>query len=243
MIQYNARGLRYCPTSYESCQQLWEKKPRSVSINGYITLGNATTLHYDPAEPCFAIRFYSHVIVTFHPSHAVITMGRYRGSPTTRDRVRNLTGARVHSNSKLGYEQPIRIGAYPYFEGIRVDHQGVVLEEDRRPDYKMRSVMSIVHQYTALFRRIERLCEARYNLGEFRYTDWSAMAALAALLSIEKRIRQGETFLPRDEMCALLSACPSSYGTLHEHLVHVKVFLRSHYYHANGGSERVEVKP
>lgn len=243
MIRHNARGMRYCPTSYKSCQQLWEKKAHSVSRIGHVTLGNATTLQYDPAEPCFTVRFYSHVIVTFHPSHAVITMGRYCGSSTTRARVWNLTGASVHSNSKLGYEQSIRIGAYPYFEGIRVDHQGVVLEEDRRPDYKTRFVMSVVHQYTALFRRIERLCEARYNLGEFRYAEWSAMSTLAALLSIEKRIRQGETFLPRDEVCALLSACPSSYDTFHEHLLGVKASLRGHYYYANGGSERVEVKP
>jgi len=242
MIRYNARGLRYCPTSYESCQRLWEMKPRSVSRSRRITLGSDTTLHYDPAEPCFTVRFYSMVVVTFHPSHAVITMGGYCGSPTTRDRVWNLTGARVHSNSKLGYEQPIRVGAYPYFDGIRVDHQGVVLEEDRRPDYKMRSVMSIVHQYTALFRRIERLCEARYNLGEFSGADGSTMGALAALSLIEGRIGLGETFPPRDEMRVLLGACSRPCDTFSEHLSAIKGLLQDHYYRTNGGYERVEVK-
>jgi hypothetical protein len=238
IMGFGNRGYLPLPKTKDACQKLWEDASPRTLKKGYLTLGNNTELHIEYGV--FTLKFHSKGIVKYLDGFKVVDACGYSSSPTTQDRISRATGAYMMSNQSLGFEQPIRIGGYPYFDGIRVDDYGHVLEADRRPDFKRVCVKSVIQQYTTLFKRIEKLCIGRFELGEWGERSYRGDSyARPALQHIEERIAAGETFLDTTQMSALLGI--SQNPDFRACLKDVKESLRDWYYRTNGGYERIEV--
>ena len=226
------------PKTKAACQKLWDDATPRKLAKGYLTVAGDTELHIEYGV--FTLKFHGHDIVKYLDGYKTVYGGGYSTSPTTQGRITSATGASMHSNGKLGYEQTVRIGGYPFFDGIRVDDYGQVLEEDRRPDFKQVNVKAVVSAYTTLFKRIEKLIYGRYELGEWADGTYHSMSAQwDALLNIEDQLATGDAFPDSDDVRTLLST--SVRTDLRERLTAVKEALRDKYYARNNGYERIEV--
>lgn len=236
-------GSSSTPTTFNACQRLWLQALARKLAKGYLTLGHNTDL-YKGGEDYFYVKFHHNVIVTYYPDHKVIHACGYSESPTTQDRISRLTGVYMGNNSSLGFNERVRVNGWPYFDGMRIDNHGRVLEEDRRPDYETRPKKNVVQAYTNLFRRIEKLCLGRYELGEFRSTEPynPTVSQREALPLIENLIAEGETFIPHSLMRALLPFHQTTDIAFRDHLKRVKKACRDSHYKAHDGYETIEVK-
>lgn len=226
------------PRTKAACQKLWDDATPRKLAKGYLTVAGNTNLYV--VGDHFTLTFHGHDIVKYYDGYKVVDACGHSTSPTTQGRITSATGAYMGSNTSLGFEQSVRIDGYPFFDGIRVDDYGQVLEEDRRPDYKTVNVRAIVNAYTSLFKRIEKLIYGRYELGEWRECPYqSSSAQWDALMGIEAEIAKGGTFLTSNDVRTLLGNSQNT--DLHERLTAVKEDLRGKYYARNNGYERIEV--
>lgn len=226
------------PKTKAACQKFWDDASTRKKEKGYLTVAGNTNLYV--VGDYFTLTFHGHDIVKYYDGYKVVDACGHSTSPTTQGRITSATGAYMGSNTSLGFEQSVRIDGYPFFDGIRVDDYGQVLEEDRRPDFKHVNVKAVVNAYTTLFKRIEKLIYGRYELGEWADgTYHSSSAQWDALLNIEDQITAGGAFPDSDDVRTLLST--SIKTDLHERLTAVKEDLRGKYYARNNGYERIEV--
>lgn len=234
-------GRRYVviPKTKAACQKLWDEASTRKKAKGYLTVAGNTDLY--AVGDHFTLTFHRHDIVKYYDGYKVVDACGYSGSPTTQGRITSATGAYMASNTSLGYEQSVRINGYPYFDGIRIDNYGHVLEEDRRPDFKEVNKKPVVSAYTTLFRRIEKLIAGRYDLGEWKETPYqSTSAQWDALMHLEGEIAAGESFLSTEQVFILLGS-NTHLRDLHARLSGIKDDLRRQYYTHNDGIERIEV--
>lgn len=236
-------GSSSTPTTFNACQRLWLQASARKLAKGYLTLGHNTDL-YKGGEDCFYVKFHLNTIVTYYPDHKVIHARGYSESPTTQDRISRLAGVHMRNNSSLGFNERVRVNGWPYFDGMRIDNYGHVFEEDQRSDFITRPKKEVVQRYTNLFRKIEKLCIGRYELGEFRSTEPynPTVSQREALPLIETLIAEGETFIPFRLMCAILPFHQTTDTPFRDHLKVVKENCRDSYYKANDGYETIEVK-
>lgn len=197
---FSNRGWKPLPRTYAACQTLWADKQRSVTRNGYITLANNTRLRRSDDGEFFVATFHGNTIVRYYPDHKVIDACGFSTSPTTQDRLQRLTGARMYSDARLGYQQKVRVNGYPYFASMRIDNLGNLFEEDRRPDFKTRAKRDVTLRYTTLWKWLHKVLLGRWEIGEFKregYTrSWSDNRAQQAILECEDILRLGGTFTP-----------------------------------------------
>lgn len=237
-------GSSDTPTTFAACERMWEQASERKKAKGYLVLGLNTTLWRDRRNGTFEARFHGNCIVTYYPEFKAINACGYSVSPTTQGRISRLAGVHMSNNSSLGYNERVRVNGYPYFDGMRIDNHGHVMEESQRPDYKTRPKKAVVQAYTTLFRRIEKLCIARYELGEFAADEPYNPTATQqeAVLAVENLIAEGETFLPFRLMRAMLPFHQNTGTPFRDHLKVVKENCRDHYYRAHDGYETIEVK-
>ena len=236
-------GSSSTPTTFNACQRLWLQASARKLAKGYLTLGANTDL-YKSGEDCFYVKFHNHAIVIYYPDYKVISACGYSSSPTTQARISRLADVWMGSDSSLGFDENVRVNGYPYFDGMKIDNYGNVMPESRLPDYKTRPKKAVVQAYTNLFRRIEKLCLGRYELGEFATTEPydPTVTRWESLILIENLIAEGETFIPHSLMRALLPFHQTTDIDFRNHLKVVKESCRDSYYKAHDGYETIEVK-
>ena len=241
---FASRGRTPLPRTFEACQKLWDD--RRSKAKDYVTLASNTLLHFSEYSGVFYATFHGNAIVTYYPGYKTIDACGYASSPTTQDRLTRLTGACVHSNSRLGFDQPVRVGDYPYFAGMRIDNFGHVVEEDRKPDFKTRPIREWSLRYATLWKRIYKVLLARWELGEFsgeRVTSWSLNHCQQALLDIEAIFANGNTFIPRETAINLIWGGTNTISPdLKPFLDHRKDSLRDWWLRRNDAYETIEVK-
>ena len=238
-------GSSTTPTTFAACQRMWNDASERKKAKGYLVLGRNTELHWNGYLACFVATFHNNAIVEYFPEFKRIYGCGHSTSPTTQGRISRLAGVHMTQNSRLGYDETTRVNGWPYFDGMRVDNYGHVLEEeDQKPDFKTRPKKEVVQRYTSLFRKIEKLCTGRYELGEFRSTGPynPTVSQREALPLIETLIAEGETFIPFRLMRAILPFHQTTDTPFRDHLKMVKENCRESYYKANDGYETIEVK-
>jgi len=238
-------GSRGTPRTFAACARIWNDKAIAVKRYGRVKLGEQTYLHKGDGH--YYATFHDSAIVHYYPEYKTIHGCGWEGSPTTQGRIAALTGVSMHSNSRPGYKEPVRVNGYPYFDGMRIDNYGYVLDEDLRPDYKEVVKKEVVRQYAALFRKIEKMTRGRWELGEWeervRFTHDTGNFHFRMLLRIESSIAAGGTFLDADDLNGLFGGVPSCLTTSHkECIAALREWLRHQYYSANSGFETIEVK-
>lgn len=237
-------GSRGTPHTYQACKKMWDEASSRKLAKGYLVLGANTNLEwceYDGGH--FIATFHGNAIVRYFPEFKRVDACGYESTPTTQGRISRLANVYMSNNSRLGFEQTVRVNGWPYFDGIRIDNFGHVLEEDRKPDTKVVNVKAVVHQYTALFRKIEKVLAARWELGEFdTISNVIPADRYGQLDAIERLFAAGETFVPSPCARNFLAPCYSSAGSLRDRLKEIKEELRSTYYTRHNGYETVEVK-
>lgn len=233
-------GNRDTPTTHAACKRMWEKASSRKLAKGYLTLGANTTLWRD--GPNFVACFHNNQIVVYYPGFKTINACGYSSSPTTQDRISRLAGVHMTSTSSLDCIQPVRVNGHPYFNDMRIDNYGHVLEEDQRPDYKTRPKKEVVQRYTTLFRRIEKMCLGRYELGEWEGPAMPAPGGLEALRQLEKILAEGETLLPSHLVRYVLPFHSTPTAPFRDLLKIRKETYRKAFYRANDGYETIEVK-
>lgn len=242
------RGYKPLPTTFAACLKLWGER-RSKRFD-YITLLDNTLLFLDEGRGVFYVAFHGNVIVTFHPEFKVIDACGYSESPTTQDRITRLTGVLMRNDRKLGFDQYVRVGGYPYFAGMRINNHRQVLEEDRKPDYKTRPKREYTLRYATLWRRIFKVLVARWEIGEFkeyrtRVVNHTYDEGLVPFLACEKLLSATpmETNLPHDLAMALLSwrGAPET-GDLATLLTARKALVRPLWLAHHDAYEIIEVK-
>ena len=236
-------GSRDTPRTFAACARIWNDNAVAAKRYGRVKLGEKTYLY--KGDGCYYATFHGNIIVRYYPGYKTIHGCGWEGSPTTQGRISALTGVSMHSNSSLGYKEPVRVGVYPYFAGMRIDNYGHVLAEDKRPDYKEVVKKAVVQKYANLFRKIEKMTRGRWELGEWKERAHSTRDAgnfeFKALLRIERSIAAGETFLSAEDVAELFGV----YSTLTDHKTFIAALrdgLRRQYYAANNGFETIEVK-
>lgn len=235
-------GSRGTPRTFAACERVWNDKTVAVKRYGKVKLGEQTYLH--KGDGCYYATFHSNTIVRYYPEYKTIHGCGWEGSPTTQMRIAALAGVSMHSNSSLGYEEPVRVNGHPYFDGMRIDNYGYVLAEDQRPDYKEVVKKAVVQKYVALFRKIEKRTRGRWELGE-----WNGRVCVGVighlhfrmLLRIERSIAAGDTFLDADDLNGLFGGVPST-ANHKECIAALREELRHQYYCANNGFETIEVE-
>ncbi len=236
-------GSRDTPRTFAACARIWNDKAVAVKRYDRVKLGEQTYLYKGDGH--YYATFHGNIIVRYYPEYKTIHGCGWEGSPTTQGRISALTGVGMHRNSSLGYKEPVRVGGYPYFSGMRIDNYGHVLAEDQRPDYKEVVKKAVVQKYTNLFRKIGKMTHGRWELGEWKERAHSVRDAsnlqFIALLRIERSIAAGETFLITEDVAELFGV----YNTLTSHTAFIAALrdgLRHQYYFVNNGYETIEVK-
>jgi len=235
-------GSRDTPKTFAACQKMWNDASDRKKAKGYLILGTNTELSWNEYRSTFEVRFHNNCIVEYFPEFKIINACGYSTSPTTQGRISALTGCYIAQNAGLGYHESTRVNGFPYFDGMRIDNHGHVLEEDRRPDFKTVAKKEVVQRYTNLFRRIEKLCIGRYELGEWANTDNGNLTGSEALRLLENALAEGETFLPGRIVRCILPFHATVDTSFRELLKTAKETYRGHYYKANDGYETIEVK-
>lgn len=236
-------GGRDTPRTFQACERLWADKPRAVKRYDRVKLGNETYLYR--GRDCFVAKFHDNTIVRYLPEHKTIHACGFDNSPTTQGRIGVLAGVRMSSNSKLGYEQSVRVNGFPYFDGMRIDNYGNIFEEDKLPDFKEVPKKEVVRQYVALFSKIKKLTLARWEVGE--WNDRSAISygttlhTFQQLLKLEEEVNAGETHLDSVRLFSLFGAFGRA--TTHDDMMKLlRDDLRVPYYTHYDGYETIEVK-
>ena len=257
-------GSRDTPRTFAACERVWNDKAVAVKRYDRVKLGENTYLYRGDGR--YYATFHGNIIVRYYPEYKTIHGCGWEGSPTTQGRIAALTGVSMHSNSRPGYEEPVRVGGHPYFAGMRIDNYGYVFAEDQRPDYKEVVKKAVVHKYATLFRKIGKMTRGRWELGEWKERAHSIRDAgnfkFKALLRIERSIAVGDTFLSTEDVAELFGV----YNTLTSHTAPIAALrdglfgvynpltshtaliaalrdgLRHQYYAANNGFETIEVK-
>lgn len=236
-------GSRDTPRTFAACARIWNDNAVAAKRYGRVKLGEKTYLYKGDGQ--YYATFHDNIIVRYYPEYKTIHGCGWEGSPTTQGRIAALTGVSMHRNSRPGYKEPVRVGGYPYFAGMRIDNYGHVLAEDQRPDYKAVVKKAVVQKYATLFRKIEKMTRGRWELGEWKERAHSIRDAgnlqFRALLRIEHSIAAGETFLDADDTNVLFGV----YTPLTSHTALIAALrdgLRHQYYAANNGFETIEVK-
>lgn len=231
--------FKHTPTTYNDCERLWLQ--RSVSKDT-IPLAYNTVLLRRP--DCFEVQFHGYPIIRYYPDHKDIDAGGYADSPTTQHRISKLTGVSMHNNAALGFHEKVRVNGWPYFNGMRIDNFGHVLDEDCRPDHKTRPKRELVLRYTALWKRIYKILVVRWELGEFKVSleelkSIPLTAAEGALLICEG----AHDYIPTDVAINLIWGGPRiTSDDLKAHLDFRKNLLRGFWYTHHNGYETIEVK-
>lgn len=234
-------GSRDTPRTFAACARVWNDKAVAVKRYDRVKLGEKTYLYKDDGH--YYATFHGNIIVRYYPEYKTIHGCGWEGSPTTQMRIAALAGVSMHSNSRLGYKETVRVNGYPYFDGMRIDNYGHVLAEDQRPDYKEVVKKAVVQKYAALFRKIEKMTRGRWELGEWNGRARCGIGSFhfRMLLRIERAIAAGDTFLDADDLNGLFSgySVPNDHKAL---IAALRDGLRLQYYSANSGFETIEVK-
>ena len=236
-------GSRNTPRTFADCARIWNDKTVAVKRYGRVKLGGNTYLHKGDGH--YYATFHDNTIVRYYPEYKTIHGCGWEDSPTTQMRIAALTGSSMHRNSRPGYKESVRVNGHPYFDGMRVDNYGYVLDEDKRPDYKEVVKKAVVQKYVTLFRKIEKMTRGRWEIGEWKERAHAIRDAgnlqFRALLRIERSIAAGETFLGGGDLNELFGV----YSALTDHKAFIAALregLRHQYYSANAGYETIEVK-
>lgn len=256
---YSAAVLKRTPRTYQACERLWTDRSTTVNRHGRLTLGHNTYLRRRD-DGTFEATYHDNVIVRYHPDHKVIDACGYSRAPTTQARISALANVHMHSDSSLGFTQNIRVNGYPYFDGMRIDNHGYILPEDIRPDTKRVERKEVQLQYTRLFRWLDKVLLARYELGEFEtapaHTSTPINRGVNALLDLDSVRLQGGSFPSAAMVCDLLWSSPGIYteagrykrdsstppAPLRAVLADLRAAYRKNYFRHHDGYETIEVK-
>lgn len=240
-------GTRDTPCTFAACKKMWDEASTRKLAKGYLKLGDNTELHYSGYDGgFFYATFHNSTIVKYYPEYKVIDGCGYEDSPTTQQRISALTGCWMGNDSSLGFEQRVRVSGYPYFDGMRIDNYGKVLEADQRPDYKTVTKKEVTQAYTNLFRKLERVTIGRWELGE--WPDGMPLpegSPFAALMLIEEQFAKGDMFVQHDVFAIAIRPVVvvlHKANDLRAVLKHIKETYRADYVRRNDGYETLEVK-
>jgi len=235
-------GSRGTPRTFAACERVWNDKAVAVKRYGRVKLGEKTYLHKGNGR--YYATFYGNTIVRYYPEYKTIHGCGWEGSPTTQRRITALTGVSMHSNSRPGYKEPVRVGGHPYFAGMRIDNYGYVLAEDQRPDYKEVAKKEVVRQYAALWRKLTKLIASRWAIGEFNEAMLhTSVSREIALFTCERQLIAGPNcWLDTESVTLLLGPVTQRGEALTEIVRAARDALRDTYYTRNDGYETIEVK-
>lgn len=164
---FSSKQLSNMPHSLSDCKRIWTiHNERS----GHRKLAGNTELRKH-GDGLFSVDLYGHTIVRFYEGYTRLYTCGYDTSPMTISRLNSFTSAYIYRDSSVKCEDKLRIGSYPFIEGIRVLPNGQVHTEDKRPDVVVSVTKEAISAYIKLFNWIKKQLRARFELGEFKDKD------------------------------------------------------------------------
>lgn len=151
-----------------------------------------------PRAGVYRVRLHGNVIITAYPDYMELSDAGWN-TPTTRARIWSIGNVNVYNDSRCGFIDTQRIYDHPrgkglpFFNGIRVDYNGRIFDEDVRSDFRRRVDRKIQQQYTRLHKGVWKKLAARVALGEFVDMEPKISVAAERIFRLE---RMGEAKYP-----------------------------------------------
>ena len=228
-----------CPRTYSACESYWNDATERKKAKGYLILGYNTNLYKE--DGYYRATFHGNTIVRYYPEYRQITAHGWSTSPTTQGRICALTGVSMHSNSRCGFDEHVRINGYPFHEGIRVDNYGRILPADILPDRRRRVRRTVVTAYIQLWKAIAKQIEARYEMGEFHSTAiYSRRTREAAFAKVCIQLEAG-VWLDTEAVTQLLNTAMHPKDSFKGAIARARGEMRDGYYYANDGYYTEEI--
>lgn len=196
---FSSKPLNNMPHSLADCKRIWTTRNEN---KGSRKLADNTEL-VKRSNDLFQVELYGHSIVHFYEGYTRLYTCGYDTSPMTISRLNSFTSAYIYRDSSVKCEDKLRIGRYPFIEGIRVLPNGQVHPEDKRPDVVVSATKEAISAYIKLFNWIKKQLRARFALGEFKDND--ARLLVLEIGDVHALFIAKDGFIPHEMALKLLS--------------------------------------
>ena len=250
-MAFTVRYVSGLPMTYEGWVKKFEGRKRKRSTNCIVIKRG---MEVERTDRGLDVSYNGGRFALVTPEWTQLWANGHDSSPSTTNLFDSICSARSHRHyGSPAFETKLRVGGYPFFDGIRVLPGGIVYPEDIRSDFVKKVNPEVSKAYTAVMKFIKNSLRARWEIGEFAEVEYGyanhSTAMRQAMVIIEHCESKPEFISHQDVAFIIAPVWCSMSGWERAQakdwdfvMKNVREYYRRNYYTAHNGYYKEEIK-